>query len=70
MKEGTTVLIVYCDSCGTLMKSDAQSQRVTCAECSSGVYKIRRDRDSGEIPAARRPTATKILRKIRQNLPA
>ena len=63
-------MIVYCESCGTLMKTDAQSQNVICAQCSSGVHKIRRDRDSGEIPAARRPTATKILRKIRENLPA
>ncbi len=64
------MLIIYCDSCGTLMRMDANSPRVTCADCSSGVHKIRRNRDSGEIPAARRPTATKILRKIRQNLPA
>jgi hypothetical protein len=67
--EGAPVLIVYCDSCGTLLKTESNSIKQRCADCSSGILKIRREKDSGEICMARRPTASKILRKIRRHLP-
>ena len=64
------MVITYCEQCGELIRADLHHDNPDlCSACASGAkLPAIRSRDSGHIPYAQRPSASDILREIKQRV--